>query len=312
MESLSKCLLLPIDGTEESLRPISFVQSLYPGLEQVNMILCYFISPLPPIYQHKPDTAAMLKRKMELLRARDLGTRSILEHARQSLIRTGFPSESIQEHVQEKELTVAHHACLLADTRKVDAVLVQKRVSSGLEGFLRGDTTDALISHCLMSPVWLTDGNIDSSRAVICIRGESACLRAADHASFMLSDTSTHVTLLHVTGSISEPISSPAYDLNDEVEQWFETKEGSELMPFLITSCEMFRKSDIDAERVQVVILPGRGNAASHILSYCRQESIGIMVVGHSNPTGIWGFLKSSITRNLLNDLKDMALWVVQ
>jgi nucleotide-binding universal stress UspA family protein len=312
MELLSKCLLLPVDDTEESTKPIGFLRRLYPDKDHVNLIISHFLPALAPVYQQKPDSEAMVRKKRELIKLREENARAILGAARKALIEAGFQDEAIQEHLEEKELSVAHHSCRLADIRKVDAVVVQKRVTSDLEGFLKDDPTPALLHHCLVSPVWITEGDIDPSHAAVCISNENVSLRAADHAAFMLAETRTRISVLHVTRSVSHTISSSAFNSTGDLERWLSSPSGRLMRPFLAETCGSLKKAGIEDGRIEIAIVPNTGNVATDILSYCGEHGAGIVVLGHSSPGGTWGFLKSSITKKVLGSFKDMAVWVNQ
>lgn len=312
MELVPKCLLLPIDGTEESLRSVSFLGRLYPRKDHIGLILSYFLPPLSPIYRQKPDSEQMARKKKEAVQSREEDTRSVLNRARKVLIEAGFSEETIQEHVEEKQLSTAHHACRLADVKQVDAVVVQKLISSGLEGFLKGDPTPALLHHCLVSPVWLITGTVDPSHAAICLQSENASLRAADHAGFMLAETTTRITILHASQAVSYPITSPGFEPNDPLERWLATPEGSELKPFLTEACRSLADASIAEDRAQITVIPSKGDVCMEILRHGQEQGFGIVVLGHSSPGGTWGFLKSSITRKILASFKDMAVWVSQ
>jgi nucleotide-binding universal stress UspA family protein len=312
MSPLTKCLLLPIDGTEEALRPVEFLASLYPDRSQVGLILSYFAPPLPPAYQEKSTSPEFVRKKQELLRSREHTIRSALEQAKSVLTRAGFLSHTIEEHIQEKRGSSAKAACLLADRKKVDAVLVQKRVSSALEGFLRDDSTHSLLDHCMTSPIWLTDGAVDTSHAAVCITNESAALRAVDHAAFMLSGTSVGITLLHAARTIAHPASSSASYITADLEKWLMNPEGRRMKPFFMESHGILNSEGIGDERINITVLPSHGKVASEILSHCREQGIGIVVLGHSRPTGIKDFLKGSVTKKVLTELKNMTVWVNQ
>jgi nucleotide-binding universal stress UspA family protein len=312
MPPLPKCLLLPIDGSEEALRPLEFLKRLYPDRGQLSILLSYSPLPLPPAYQGKLNSPELLKMKQQLLVSREQKTRSVVEQAKKTLIREGFSSNMIEAHVQERQLSTAKDACLLADRKKVDAVLVQKRFTANLESLLANDPTNGLLHHCQVSPVWLTDGAIDVSRAAICITSERASLRAADHAAFMLSGTDVRVTLLHVARTISHPATSPATVISADLEKWLITPEGRQVKPFFVEAHDLLQREGIDDERVEITVLPSHGKVASEILSYCREAGIGIVVLGHSPPTGIKGFFQGSVTKKILADLKNMSVWVNQ
>ncbi len=312
MQTLPKCLLLPIDGTHESLRPVAFISRLYPPSE-VTLMLCYFSPPLPPVYSEEfAQSPALLRKKREFLKERQQGARRIFDCARVVLLKEGFSEELIQEHIQQREMSVAKQACVLADIRKVDAVLVQKRVTSSLEGFIRGDTTSALLEPCLSSPVWFTDGVIDPKSAAICIVNEDASLRIADHAGYMLSSTGAEITLLHVAKKPSCPLSCRPSEALKKLAGYADTPVRQDKVSYLLKASAILADYGIDESRIQITLIPDRGDTAGEILSWCASNRVGIIGLGHSQPEGVWSFLKTSVTRKIFADFKNMAVRVTQ
>jgi nucleotide-binding universal stress UspA family protein len=312
MENPTKCLLLPIDGTSESLRPITFISRLYP-VSEVSLILCYFAPPPPPVYFGPAvETPEMQKKKRELAERYQQDARRIFADAKKVLVKAGFSEELIQEHIQQREMSVAKQACLLADLRKVDAVVVQKRVTSSLEGFIRGDTASALLEYCLASPVWFIEGEINPKRAAICIVDEDASLRIADHAGYMLFGSATQITLLQTVRKLSAPISGRPSDEPIRPAGYAVTPVSPGKYAYLLKAAAILKDYGIDEERIQITLIPDKGDTAGDILSWCASNGVGIVGLGHSEPEGIWGSLKSSVTRKILSDFKNMAVWVVQ
>ncbi len=293
METLTKCLLLPIDGTSESLRPIKFISRLYP-VSEVSLILCYFAAPYSEAKRHQDP-------------------RHIFSEAKEVLLKAGFSAKLIQEQVGQRQMSVAKQACLLADIRKVDAVAVQKRVTSSLEGFLMGDPTSALLLHCQRSPVWFTEGEIDPKSAAICIVDEEASLRIADHAGYMLSGSGAKITLLQAVRKLSHSISWRPFDALKRPEGW---EADMAISPgkraYLQRAAEILKDYGIDEGLIQITCIPDRGNTADEILSWCTSNGVGIVGLGHSEPEGTWSFLRTSITKKILSDFKNMAVWVAQ
>lgn len=312
MEPIPKSILMLIDDTEDSLHPVHFLQRLYSRLSNINVILCYFSTPLPPSYQGVIQSPSSMQKRTELLTEREKKTLTVMTRAKSALIKAGFPESSVHEHVEERSRTVAQHACSLASIKKVDAVLIRKRTSSGVEGFLKGDPASAMLHHCLNSPLWLTAGDIDPSRAAICIQNENASLRSADHAAFMLAETSAAITILHASKSVSFPVSSPVSPHSPTLQKWLATDGGREVAFFLAQTTNILREAGIPDERVQITLIPSRGDVTGEILSYCGGEGIGIVALGHSDPGGSWGFLKRSVTREIMAEFKNMAVWINQ
>ena len=312
MQTLPKCLLLPIDGTNESLRPVAFISGLYP-VSEVSLILCYFSPQVPPVYSGDvAPSRELLRKKKEFFQGRQQDIRRIFDHAKDALVKAGFSEELIQEHVQQGQMSVAKRACLLADIRKVDAVIVQKRVSSSLEGFVKGDSASALLEHCLTSPVWFTEGKIDPKRAAICIVDEDASLRIADHAGYMLSGTGAEITLLHSARKAVYPVSCRPSEAADKLADYADSSARRGQLSYLLKAASILADYGIDESRTQITLIPSGGDTAGEILSWCASNGVGIIGLGHSQPEGIWSFLKTSVTRKILEDFKNMAVWVAQ
>jgi nucleotide-binding universal stress UspA family protein len=312
MQTLTKSILLPIDGTEESLRPVSFIRRLYP-LSEVSLILCYFSSPAPPVYSGEVvESPFLLKKKKAFFLARQQDIRRVFDHARNVLLKEGFAEETIQEHVEQRQMSVAQQACILAEMTKVDAVLVQKRVTSSLEGFIRGDSSSALLDHCLRSPIWFTEGDIDPKHAAICIVSQESSLRITDHMGHMLAGAPTGIVLLHAAREFPNPVSfRPSQALN-KLADYADTPGTREKMSYLLKASAILTDYGFDESRVRITLIPDRGHTAREILSWCASNEIGIIGLGHSKPKGIWGFLKTSVARKILSDFKNMAVWVAQ
>lgn len=313
MANHPKCLLLPIDKSPESLRPVEFLSRLYNGVRGLNLILSYFLPPLAPIYREaSAESHQMIEKRREVLGSRERETRDIFQNARKILLDAGFSPDDIQEHIEQKQMTVAKHACLLADIRQVDAIVVPKRVSSNLEGFLKGDSPASLLQHCLASPIWFTEGDIDAGRAAICISSEDAALHIADHAGYMLANTSCSITLLHAAKSVSTTVKSTLPEMESALAGWSRTSQGQEKMPYLRKAAEILSVNGVEKDRISISIIPSRNTVANEILSWCASNGISIIGLGHSEPEGVWSFLRASVTKQILSDFKNMAVWVTQ
>lgn len=312
-KDINRCFLIPTDGSDESLKPVKFLGRLYAGTTNLDIIISYFKNPLPPIYSQAPDSAAIASKKRQLLRNQQREIQTAFSRARELLIDAGFPPETIREQIHEKSISVAKHACMLADIQKVDAVVVQRKVSSSLEGFLKGDPTQALLRHCLGSPVWICGGNPQPSHAVICIQAGEPSLRSVDHAAFMLAVSDTRITLLHVSSLVDEPLIAEGFDLTPEIQDWLATDRGKDMEPWIGQSIAAVQNMGIREDRVEVVIYPGRGNPSQEILEVCSDKEAGIAAVGYGGSRGgMWGFLKGSVTKKILEHSKNLSIWITQ
>ncbi|HAA01791.1 MAG TPA: hypothetical protein DCE18_00295 [Syntrophobacteraceae bacterium] len=313
MPQLVRRFLLTVDGSPECLFPLRFLAMLYHDLKQVHILLCCFYSPLAPVYQERDLSSSMVEQREERIEARQDVVQGILDKARQAVIDAGMDAENIRLHTQERSVSVAQHACSLAGISRVDCVLVQKTTMGNLHGFLGGNPIPTHLRHCLAKPVWfLEGGHIDTSRAAIGMYQEDASLRAVSHAASMLAGCNTLIDLIHCDPHIDWSISSAIAEPSAPLLAWEKSPHGSALVPYLRQARQILAERGIPEKDVRVVVLPSRGDVARSIREYCHQAHVGIMVLGHSKPDGIWGFMKNSVTRAILAESRNLAVWVVQ
>ncbi|MGQ9485988.1 MAG: universal stress protein [Desulfosoma sp.] len=311
MVSTPKAFLLPIDDSEESLRPIRFLTQLYANRSEISLTVHYLVPPLPPVYAEGRLSPDQVAKKKAFLREREEAAQKACARAKQELVASGFSEEIIHELVQEKELSVAQHACRLADIKRVDAVLFPKQSSSRLEGFLKGDHTSALLHHCLVSPIWFVDEPVDTGRAVVCVSEDAASVRALDHALFMLEHTPTLIDVVHFSKRLSKKIICEGREPSAEMNRWV-ADQSMDVQHNYAQVLDMIRHSAVEAHRLRLVAAPHSGKVAADILKYCAQQHAGIVVLGHGGSEGTWGFLKSSVTKQILADFRHQAVWVNQ
>ena len=312
MAPLPKCLLFPIDGTEEALRPVEFLRRLYPNPDQVGVILCYFAPALPPAYREQRGSPEQLKKKQEFMKSREQETRAALDQAKKALVSSGISGRHDSGTCPGKAGGKSERRLPSGRLEKSGCRFDPETGYQYPGGLFEDDPTHDLLRHCLASPLWLVEGTVDVSHAAICITNEEASLRAADHAAFMLTGTGTEVTLLHAANTISHPVSTPAAHITAEVEKWLMTPEGRPVKPFLHQAHDILKREGIGDERVRITVIPSQGKAALEIPAFCQKERIGIVVLGHTPPKGVTGFLKGSVTKKIIAELKNMAVWVNQ
>ncbi len=312
MQPIPKCFLLPLREEIFPSHSLGFIRNLYPDLQNVRILLCYFLPALPPIYDERSGTPDLERQRQQALKLRLQRSRQALQSLKSFLIEQGFSEDSIEEHTTDRTLSIARQTCMIADIKKVDAVIMERQMSSNLEAFLKGDLTPALLNHCLVSPIWFIDGNANASRIAIFLDRNEAVLRTVDHCAFMLQETGAQVTLLRLNPSLREPWTSPAAGWREGLDSLLEGETLEEEVGLFSRALEILREHAIEDRRIALVMLPRKGQASRQLLAYCEDNDIGIVALGHSNPSGLFSFLRRPLIMEILNGMKNMALWAIQ
>ncbi len=137
-------------------------------------------------------------------------------------------------------------------------------------------------------------------------------MRMADHAGYMLSRSAAGITLLQAVRKLSAPISFRPSEGLEARACYAGMAAGSGKYAYLLRAADILKDYGIDESRIQITLIPDKGDIAAEILTWCASNGIGIVGLGHSEPEGIWSSLKTSVTRKILSDFKNMAVWVAQ
>ena len=108
------------------------------------------------------------------------------------------------------------------------------------------------------------------------------------------------------------PVSCRPSEAVDKLADYVDTAARRGQVSYLLEAASILADYGIDESRIRITLIPNRGDTAGEILSWCASNGVGIIGLGHSRPEGIWSFLKTSVTRKILQDFKNMAVWVAQ
>ncbi|MGQ9750908.1 hypothetical protein [Desulfosoma sp.] len=131
-------------------------------------------------------------------------------------------------------------------------------------------------------------------------------MRALDHALFMLEHTPTLIDVVHFSKRLSKKIICEGREPSAEMNRWV-ADQSMDVQHNYAQVLDMIRHSAVEAHRLRLVAAPHSGKAAADILKYCAQQHAGIVVLGHGGSEGTWGFLKSSVTKQILADFRHQA-----
>ncbi|MGC9194272.1 MAG: hypothetical protein ACP5IL_02320 [Syntrophobacteraceae bacterium] len=306
MQTLEKCFLLPIDGTNESLRPAGFLSRLYPP-SGISLILGRFSTPPPPAYTGAlVQSPQMQAKRRQFLEQQKEEERRIFSHALERLTSEGFSKALIQQHSEPNQRGVAKQACLLGDLRKVDAIVAPKQVRANLEDLMRSNPSSDLARHCLQCPIWLTQGEIEPKRAALYAADEEGSLRIADHAGFMLLNTGTSVDLVSTATRLPHPISCRPSQAPRELAGHLSQTQLSRLLK----ACAILSDNGMAEDQIRISLIADTGDTATQLLAWCASNGIGIIGLGRSQKEASLSFPRTTVVGKIAADFKNMAVWI--
>ena len=310
---LTRMIITPVDGSDHALKSLNYLNLYFSALPDMKVVLLYILPTLPPILvdECKKDRAAAQKLKAVEAKNVQMAER-ILEEAKNKLLGKGFTADQIETVYRAKEKDTPRDICWWAENKQADAILINTRGRSRLEAFFMGETARKVLEFAKASPVWLVKGTVKSKEVLIAMDSSENALRAADHAGFMLAGTDCQITLFHSKRDLIRFVPKELLENAAELEELWENAAGKEIAPNMKKAKEMLIHAGVDETRISTKVVDGSRSAAVDILKEARRGDYGTIAMGRRGLSGVKEYWLGSITRKVLDNFDNMAVWIVK
>ena len=313
MKDLSKKIMVPIDGSENSLRSLDYLELMYRNAHNIEVLLFYALPALPPILT---KDYAMSQEYWDGLRAVEESNlemaEKILTDARSAIIEKGFDKDKISTISKHKDISIALDIVQTADNNKVDAILLSRHGRTGLKDFFMGEISSKLLEYCEDYPVWIMGGLINSRKFLVGVDNSENALRAVDHAGAMLSGTECHVTLFHTKSHIRRFVPLEVLENAPGLEEIWQKKVEEEIVPYMTKAKEMLLKHGLTEDNIDIKIIDGSRSVADDMLKAAKAGTFGTIVLGRRGISKVKEFFIGSVTRKIIQHAVGFTVWVVR
>jgi nucleotide-binding universal stress UspA family protein len=312
-EDLGRMIVVTVDGSENSLNSLDYLQTIYGFDNNVQVKLFYVLPQLPPILEDERTKNREVAQKIKEIENKNVRrAEKIFAQAKDLLISKGFAEDKIEAVYQERRVGIARDTCNWADQRRADAVAITTRGLSKIEAFFMGEISSKLIEFCRVAPVWIIGGRVESNKVLIGIDSSENAMRAVDHAGFMLSGTDAEVILYHTLRRLSRFMPPDVFEAAPEIEEIWERNAKEEISSYMEKAKAMLLGAGISEKQVTTKVVKGTDSPANDILQEAQASGIGTIVLGRRGYSGVMDFLFGSITKKVIENSAGKAVWVVQ
>ena len=307
---MKKKILIAVDGSVFSSNSLDYLIRLFAHDADLGIHLLGIVSAgssdqnwmldVDPLRADNPAT--------ELRKAR---AERYLKDARDRLLRNGFTEDRVEYSVQASSASIAtsiHHA---ANQGMYDSLLIGRRGVGKVGEMFLGSVSADLINQCHEVPLWIIDGEVNSTRFLLAVHCTPESLLAADHLAFLMhNNPDTEVCLYHsssVFGS-SRP-AAPEQFHAQWGEQW--CSDNLDLGNHLYKAhTTLLADNGIPQQRISH-IPPHLDLDASHdLLRQARKHNCGTIVLGRRGREIEKGLL-GGVSDRTMQHAENLAIWVV-
>lgn len=309
---MEKKILIAVDDSRHSENALRYAASLHETGNDTRFVL-FHVQPTISQYlldeaRTKPGANAQLKK---LMHKNEQAAQVLLEKYKALLMSRGVPDADIDLLSLPRKTGVAKDILEYSTAMQYDAILLGRRGLSGLAETFLGSVSANVVDNSPMIPVWLVDEKSAANRVMVAVDGSESSLRAVDHLALILGgNTDVHLTFFHVAPRLKDfcPIDFADSD-SEELETIIRQGDQACIDRFFARARKKLAESGFQDNQIHINAKEGGFRVGKAILEAYRQGKYGTLVIGRRGMDK--KFFTGSVSRYLINQFSDGALWVV-
>jgi nucleotide-binding universal stress UspA family protein len=309
---MSKKFLIAVDDSIYSKNAIKYACNIFASLKEAHFTL-FHVQPMISEYlldEAKNDLAAEAELKRMINKNTEAG-KNLLQKYKEEMIRLGVADQHIDSITLPRTLGLAKDILKYSAGDTYDAIIIGRRGLSGLQEVIMGSVSANVVEHSKSTPVWLIDGEVDSQQIIFAVDGSENSLKALDHLTFVMGDNpEARILFFHVQPKISDycPIDFEVTD-TDQLEDMIAQGDKKCIDQFFAHAHKKLKDAGFDDNQIEVKVSDALLNPGKAIIEEAKKGDYGTIVIGRRgiNKT----FFTGSVSRYVINQISDKALWIV-
>ncbi len=309
---MSKKFLIAVDDSIHSKNAIKYACNIFASVKEANFTL-FHVQPMISEYlldEAKNDLAAEAELKRMIKKNTEAGE-SLLQKYREEMIRLGVSEQHIDSITLPRTLGLAKDILKYSSGDVYDAIIMGRRGLSGLQEIILGSVSANVVEHSKSTPVWLIDGEVVSQKIMFAVDGSENSLKALDHLALMMGENpDARLMFFHVQPKIRDycPIDFETTE-TDQLEDMIVQGDKRCIDQFFAHAHKKLKDAGFNDNQIEVKVSDTLLNPGKAIIEEAKQGDYGTVVIGRRgiNKT----FFTGSVSRYVINQMSDKALWIV-
>lgn len=304
-----KRILLAVDGSDASLETVRYVAKIFPA-DRTEVVLFHVAANIPGIFWHigeefRDRTAPARAWVHETHRAMS----AFMHEAAHELTHAGFSPETVAVKIERQQNSIVRDIAAEA-TGDYDAVVVSRQGLSRAKDTLIGKTGNHLMNRLRNMPIIVVSGNPSTQKVMIAMDSTDDASRGVACVGQLLAETPAHITLCHAIKSrMMYYLPANLYYAEGQDETWV-TRSREHIDPWIEKAQGRLIEAGIAPERISVSIVEDCNSRATGLLEEARNTGIGTIVTGRRHLSALESWLLGSVSRQIVNWARGMAVWV--
>ena len=309
---MKKKLLVAVDDSIHSKNAIRYACHMFKTVKDLNFTL-FHVQPMISQYlieEAERDSASKSALK-EMIDKNTQAGQKLLEKCKGQMINSGVDERYIEVITLPRMMGLAKDILKYSYSDIFDAIIIGRRGLSGLQETIMGSVSSNVIEHSEKTPVWLVDGEVESSKIMFAVDGSENSLKAVDHIAFMMGNhPDIRILFFHVQPKISDfcPVDFES-TTGDRIEEIILRSDKKCVDQFFAHAMKKLKSAGFEDNQIDVKVSEAVFNPGKAIMNEAHKGNYGTIVMGRRgiNKT----FFMGSVSRYVINQISNQALWIV-
>ena len=308
---MEKKILIAVDGGIHSRKAIEYCVNMCSLIKDMHYTL---INIRPKISDFLLEESRMDSKASQALK--DITERNkensmnILNESMEIMVKSGIDENLIEKLSQKVIKGTAKGILDYAKQQICDAIVVGDRGKSKLAEAFTGSIANNILEHTDTTPVWGVGGDIKNQKIMIAVDGSESALKAVDHVAFMIEgNPDIKVTLLHVTPKLRDYCTIEFDEDGEMIEDVITSGDKKCVDSFYTHAQQKFTEVGVGEDQFEVKEVESTLNIGKTIVKNAKEEGCGTLVIGRRGANE--SFFMGSVSRYVLSNAKDCAVWLV-
>ncbi len=304
-----KLLLLPVDGSDQSMENIKYVSTAV-NLAEAEVVLLSVIDKLPEIFWETvrdPKVDDHLKHMSSWDDYREEKMRECMGDACKILEAAGVPGAAITCNTLKRNEGVARD--ILNECKYgYNAVVIGRRGLGQMDESMLGSIAAKVFINACDSPICLLGGKSDPGKIMIGVDQSLSSIRTVNFVARMLKPAGATVAIVHIAKiPQSDGESMPDEEGTKKIVHDCEIA----LKPVFENAIKTLTAAGFAPDKISTKVIKGIGSRAVNLYGEAVKGKFGTLVVGRRGMKDVQEFTMGRIPYKLGQIARNIALWLV-
>jgi nucleotide-binding universal stress UspA family protein len=309
---MEKKIMIAVDDSRHSKNAVRYAAGIHEVLKEMSLTLMHVQPTISQYLLDEVKSKPLAYAELEKVNRKNAETAQvILDKYKTQLVTAGIAEKNIQLKTQPRWLGVAKDILQASMAGQFDALIIGRRGLSGLQDIFIGSVSANIVNNSMDTPIWLVDEKGPSQDIMVAVDGSENSFKAVDHLAFIIGgNTDLKISFFHVTPRLRDfcPVDFEESD-SESLEEIIRQGDQQCIDQFFFHAKNRLNEAGIQKNQISFKASDGAFRVGKAVLDEYRQGNFGTLVVGRRGMNK--KYFTGSVSRYLINQFSDGALWVV-